>query len=65
MTWVVRAIVVAALTAVGWSALTAWPAIIHGHPLYAVLLGLTVAVALGCRSLAGSCSLCSPSAGWR
>lgn len=53
MTWVVRAIVVAALAAVGWCALTAWPAIVHGHPLYAVLLGLTVAVAVivGARAL--------------
>ena len=53
MTWVVRSVVAAALVAVGWCALTAWPAIIHGHPLYAVLLGLTVAIAVivGARAL--------------
>ena len=42
MKWIVRVVAVLGLAVVGWACVTAWPAIIHGHPLYAVLLLLTV-----------------------
>lgn len=46
MKWVVRAVAALAVIAVAWCCATAWPAIVHGHPLYAVLLALTLIVAL-------------------
>ena len=46
MTWVVRAVAAAAVLVVAWCSLTAWPAIVHGHPAYAVLLIATVIVAV-------------------
>lgn len=46
MRWVVRAVAALAVIAVAWCCLTAWPAIVHGHPLYAILLALTLIVAL-------------------
>ncbi|MFJ3404977.1 alpha/beta hydrolase [Promicromonospora sp. NPDC090134] len=45
LTWTVRAVAAAGIVVVAWACLTAWGAVVHGHPLYAVLLGLTV---LGC-----------------
>lgn len=47
--WIERAVAVAALAVVAWAAFTAWGAVVHGHPAYAVLLALTalVAAALG------------------
>ena len=45
--WVVRAVAVLAVAAVGWVLLTAWAPVVHGHPAYPVLLGLTVIGALG------------------
>ncbi|MEV0890457.1 alpha/beta hydrolase [Promicromonospora sp. NPDC050262] len=45
LTWTVRAVAAAGLLVVLWACLTAWGAVVHGHPAYAVLLGLTV---LGC-----------------
>lgn len=44
-TWTVRAVSVAGLAAIGWVCVTSWDAIVHGHPLYPVLLALTV---VGC-----------------
>lgn len=44
MAWVSRIIAVLALLAVGWAVVTALPAVVHGHPAYAVVL---VLVALG------------------
>ena len=44
--WVVRAVAVLVVIAVGWVLLTAWAPVVHGHPAYPVLLGLTVVVAL-------------------
>jgi len=41
-TWTVRAVSVGGLVVVGWVCLTSWDAIAHGHPLYPVLLALTV-----------------------
>jgi hypothetical protein len=45
MTWVSRVLAVVGLVVVGWALATAWPAVLHGHPAYLVLLVLTV---LGC-----------------
>ena len=49
----VLAVAVGALLAVAWALATAWGAVVHGHPAYAVLLGLTVlgAVLVGSRTL--------------
>ena len=44
--WVVRVVAALALVAVGWVLLTAWAPVVHGHPAYPVLLGLTVVGAL-------------------
>ena len=44
--WVVRVAAALALVAVGWVLLTAWAPVVHGHPAYPVLLGLTVVGAL-------------------
>jgi cation transport ATPase len=46
MVWFSRAVAAAALVVVAWACLTAWPAIVHGNPAYAVLLALTVVVAV-------------------
>jgi pimeloyl-ACP methyl ester carboxylesterase len=46
MVWFSRVVAAAALAVVAWACLTAWPAIVHGHPAYAVLLVLTVVVAV-------------------
>lgn len=51
--WVVRTVAVLALAAVGWVLLTAWAPVVHGHPAYPVLLGLTVVAALGALWRAG------------
>lgn len=52
----------AGLAVVGWACITAWGAVLHGHPAYAVMLVVTVVVALGFlwRSLADR----PPSRGW-
>ncbi|WP_061964545.1 alpha/beta hydrolase [Demequina aurantiaca] len=42
LTWTGRTVSVAAVAVVLWACLTAWGAIVHGHPAYAILLGLTV-----------------------
>lgn len=46
MVWFSRVVAASALVVVAWACLTAWPAIVHGHPAYAVLLVLTVVVAV-------------------
>ncbi len=46
MVWFSRVVAALGLAVVAWACLTAWPAIVHGHPAYAVLLALTVVVAL-------------------
>ncbi|MGI5186570.1 alpha/beta hydrolase [Promicromonospora sp. CA-289599] len=48
LTWSVRAVAAAGIVVVAWACLTAWGAVVHGHPAYAVLLGLTV---LGCAAV--------------
>lgn len=42
ITWVVRAVAAAGVLVVVWACLTGWGAIVHGHPLYAVLLAVTL-----------------------
>ena len=46
LTWVVRVVCVLALAVVAWVLVTAWQVVVHGHPAYAVLLGLTAVVAV-------------------
>ena len=46
MVWVLRIVGALGLVVVAWCCLTAWPAIVHGHPAYAVLLILTVALSV-------------------
>ncbi|MDZ8171570.1 alpha/beta hydrolase [Microbacterium xanthum] len=45
LSWIAACVAVVALGAVAWACLTAWEAIVHGHPAYAVLLGLTALLA--------------------
>ncbi|MDR7381786.1 alpha/beta hydrolase [Promicromonospora iranensis] len=45
LTWTVRVVAAGGVAVVAWACLTAGEAVAHGHPAYAVLLGLTV---LGC-----------------
>lgn len=66
LTWTVRAVAAGGIAVVAWACLTAGGAVVHGHPAYAVLLGLTV---LGCalalwRSLR-SRPVGAARAGWR
>jgi hypothetical protein len=42
MQWVARVLAVVGLVIVGWVLVTALPAVIHGHPAYAIVLALTV-----------------------
>ncbi|HEY5135578.1 MAG TPA: alpha/beta hydrolase [Candidatus Nanopelagicales bacterium] len=44
--WVTRAVAAAGLLVVLWVLLTAWPVVVHGHPLYAVLLTITLALSV-------------------
>jgi len=44
ITWVVRLVAAAGVLVVLWAAVTGWGAIVHGHPLYAVLLIVTLVV---------------------
>jgi len=46
LTWVTRAVAGAGVLVVLWVCVTAWPVVVHGHPLYAVLLVVTLAVSL-------------------
>jgi hypothetical protein len=46
LTWVTRAVSTAGVLVVLWVCVTAWPVVVHGHPLYAVLLVITLAVSL-------------------
>jgi hypothetical protein len=42
-TWTVRTVACAGIVVVAWACLTSWGAVVHGHPAYAVWLGLTLA----------------------
>lgn len=46
MVWFSRVVAALGLGVVAWACLTAWPAVVHGHPAYAVLLALTAVVAV-------------------
>lgn len=47
MQWVTRVLAVVGLVVVGWALVTALPAVVHGHPAYAIVLALTVAGCVG------------------
>jgi hypothetical protein len=51
-TWVVRGVCLLALVVVSWVLVTAWGAVVHGHPAYPVLLAVTAiaAVLVGLRT---------------
>ncbi len=61
--WVTRIVSVLALVVVAWVLVTAWPVVVHGHPLYAALLGLTVIGAV--IALVRSLPQRDPRSGWR
>ena len=44
--WITRVVCIAALLVTAWVLLTAWPVVVHGHPLYAVMLAVTALVAI-------------------
>lgn len=44
--WAARAVAAAAGVLTGWVLVTAWGAVVHGHPAYAVMLALTAVGAL-------------------
>lgn len=45
LSWLIVAVATAGLAVAVWSAVTAWGGIVHGHPLYAVLLVLATLLA--------------------
>lgn len=42
--WLVLTLAVAGATVVGWVCVTEWGGVLHGHPAYPILLGLTLVV---------------------
>jgi pimeloyl-ACP methyl ester carboxylesterase len=44
VTWTQRLLAVAGVAVVAWVCVTSWPAVVHGHPLYGVLLLATLVV---------------------
>ncbi len=44
LAWTVRAVAIAGVAVSVWAALTGWGAVVHGYPLYAVLLAVTLVV---------------------
>ena len=46
ITWIAFAVAVLAVLVCIWALLTAWDAILHGNPAYAILLGATLVVSL-------------------
>jgi hypothetical protein len=67
LTWGARAVAAAGVVVVLWCLVTAWPAVVHGHPAYAVVLVLTLvgSVLLGWRSLRPRPENATPPATWR
>jgi len=47
LTWVTRVVAAVGVVVVLWVLVTAWPVVVHGHPLYAVLLAITLALSVG------------------
>jgi len=77
MTWTARVLAACGLVIVAWVLITQLPAVVHGNPAYAVMLGLTVAGCLWALWLhrrrrpalhgwrrAGSIALCVGAVGW-
>ena len=58
-----RLLALAGIGVVVWACATSWGAVVHGHPLYAVLLAVTLVVSV----IAGGLSLRAgePIRGWR
>ena len=46
LTWQWRIVAALGIAVVAWVCLTAWPAIVHGNPAYAVLLAITLVVSV-------------------
>ena len=46
LAWILVVLGVAGLAVVAWACVTEWGGIVHGHPAYAVLLGVTVVASL-------------------
>ena len=65
MAWVMRAVAAVSLGIVAWACLTAWPAVVGGHPLYAVILMLTTVVGLAIGGLSLAPRSSRPSSAWR
>lgn len=61
--WTERVIAAAGLLVVAWALITEWGGVVHGHPAYAVLLGITVLVSAAV--LARSFSRRASRRGWR
>ncbi len=53
ITWVVRVVAAAGILVIAWACLTGWGAVVHGHPLYAVLVLATLfgSAFIGSRTL--------------
>lgn len=45
--WAERVVAVAGILVVAWAAVTAWGAVVHGHPAYAIALVVTVLACIG------------------
>lgn len=43
--WITRIVCIAALVVTAWVLITAWPVVVHGHPLYSVMLVVTAIAA--------------------
>jgi len=65
MAWAARAVAAVSLGIVAWACLTAWPAVVGGHPLYAVMLVLTAVVGLAVAGLSFVPRAARPSSTWR
>lgn len=51
--WIERAAALAGLGVVAWAAITGWGAVVHGHPAYAIFLGVVTAVSVVVLIVAG------------
>lgn len=65
MAWVMRTVAAVSLGVVAWACLTAWPAVVGGHPLYAVILVLTGVVGLAVAALSFAPRPPRPASAWR
>lgn len=51
--WIERGAALAGLGVVAWAAITGWGAVVHGHPAYAILLGVVAVVSVIVLVVAG------------